>query len=83
MFNILTTLFNAAEHATVQKLGGYKKAAKINANLNLLHKIQDSNVVPEEFYDLDEVNNNCLTLDQILKEKGTLVDLTSSESETK
>jgi hypothetical protein len=70
MFNILTTLFNAAEHATVQKLGGYKKTAKINANLNLLHKIQDSNVVPTEFYDLDEVNNNCLTLDQILKDNN-------------
>ena len=80
MFNILTTLFNSAEHAVVQKLGGYKKAAKINANLNLLHKIQDSNICPSEFYDLDEVNNNYLTLDQILhddKDKGTVVDLTS------
>ena len=81
MFNILTTLFNAAEHATVQKIGGYKKAAKINANLNLLHKIQDSSVVPTEFYDLDEVNNNSLTLDEILKEdKSTLIDFTSSET---
>lgn len=82
MFNIFTTIFNAAEHVAVQKLGGYKKTAKINANLNLLHKIQDSNIVPTEFYDLDEVNNNYLTLDQILKDKdkdkNPIIDLTKS-----
>lgn len=82
MFNFITTLLNAGEHATIQKLGGYKKAAKINANLNLLHKIQDSNICPSEFYDLDEVNNNYLTLDQILNDKdnkGTIVDLTNNK----
>lgn len=79
MFNFITTLLNAGEHATVQKLGGYKKAAKITANLNLLHKIQDSNIVPTEFYDLDEVNNNYLTLNEILKDgkSNTVVDLTN------
>ena len=67
MFNFLTTLCNAAEHSTIKKVfGGYKNAAIVEGNINLLHKLQDEKLCNSHFIEPEET---MLTLDMLFEKK--------------
>lgn len=79
--SLFTTICHSIEHRmTMRHLGGYEKAAKIAGNINLLHKIQDSNVCPSHFYSLEEEVRGTLTLNDILNDNNGSqeIDMTST-----
>ena len=80
--SLFTTMCHAIEHRlTMRHLGGYEKAAKVAGNINLLHKIQESNVIPSHFYSLEESVRGTLTLDDIINNGSSTsteeIDLTA------
>ena len=80
--SLFTTLCHSIEHRmTTKYLGGYERAAKVAGNINLLHRIQDSNICPDHFYSLEEEVRGSLTLNDILNNNssGPEIDMTGTK----